>query len=81
MINYGFTKEIDISFDEAVEIVIQALKKEGFGVLTKIDLKEKFKDKILEFSKSKKYKIIGLPFYNSESENDFKEKLFDSIKV
>ncbi|MCK5122921.1 MAG: hypothetical protein KAQ87_02130 [Candidatus Pacebacteria bacterium] len=44
------------------------------------EIKERFKDKILEFSKSRKYKIIGLPFYNQETENDFKEKLFESIK-
>ena len=43
------------------------------------EIKERFKDKVLEFSKSKKYKIIGLPFYNQETENDFKEKLFESI--
>ncbi|MBU2634252.1 MAG: DEAD/DEAH box helicase family protein [Nanoarchaeota archaeon] len=43
------------------------------------EIKEKFKGKILEFSKSQKYRIIGVPFYNSENENDFKEKLFESI--
>ncbi len=44
------------------------------------EIKEKFGDKILEFSKSQKYKIIGVPFYNTETENDFKEKLLESIK-
>jgi type III restriction enzyme len=44
------------------------------------EIKERFKDKILEFSKSRKYKMIGLPFYNQETENEFKEKLFESIK-
>ncbi len=43
------------------------------------EIKEKFKDKVLEFSKSQKYKIIGLPFYHQETENEFKEKLFASI--
>jgi type III restriction enzyme len=43
------------------------------------EIKERFKDKILEFSKSREYKIIGLPFYNQETENEFKEKLFESI--
>ncbi|MFH1565397.1 MAG: DEAD/DEAH box helicase family protein [bacterium] len=43
------------------------------------EIKEKFQGKVLEFSKSQKYKIIGLPFYNQEMENDFKEKLFRSI--
>ncbi|OIO07337.1 hypothetical protein AUJ27_02680 [Candidatus Falkowbacteria bacterium CG1_02_37_44] len=41
---------------------------------------EKFKDRILEFSKSQKYKIIGRPFYNQETENEFKERLFASLK-
>jgi len=44
------------------------------------EIREKFGDKILEFSKSQKYKIIGVPFYNQETENDFKEKLLESIK-
>ena len=44
------------------------------------EIKERFKDKILEFSKSRKYKIIGLPFYNQETENEFKEKLFESVR-
>ena len=43
------------------------------------EIKERFKGKVLEFSKSQKYKIIGLPFYNQEAENEFKEKLFKSI--
>ena len=43
------------------------------------EIKEKFKSKILKFSKSRKYKIIGVPFYNSESENEFEEKLFKSV--
>jgi len=45
------------------------------------EIKEKFKSKVLEFSNSKKYKIIGVPFYNSENENDFKDKLFTAIKA
>ncbi len=57
MINYGFTKEIDMPFEEAVEVVTAELKKEGFGILTKIDVKEKFKEKLgIEF---KKYMILG----------------------
>ena len=46
MINYGFTKELEIPFNEAVAAVTAALKKEGFGVLTTIDVREKFKEKI-----------------------------------
>lgn len=45
------------SFDEAIELVTVELKKEGFGVLTEIDVKETLKNKIdVDF---KKYKILG----------------------
>lgn len=44
-------------FDEAIEQVTAELKKEGFGVLTEIDVKETLKKKIdVDF---KKYKILG----------------------
>ena len=45
------------SFDEAIEHVTAELKKEGFGVLTEIDVKDIFKKKLnIDF---KKYKILG----------------------
>ncbi len=45
------------SFEDALEKVTAELKKEGFGVLTEIDVKETLKKKIdVEF---KKYKILG----------------------
>ena len=57
MINYGFTKEIKIPFDEAIEKISDKLKEEGFGILTKIDVKDKFKEKLgIDF---KKYVILG----------------------
>ena len=57
MIDYGFTKEIDKSFEEAVDFVSKELQKEGFGILTKIDVKNKFKEKLdIDF---KKYVILG----------------------
>jgi uncharacterized protein (DUF302 family) len=34
MINYGFTKEIDSSFEETLDKVSNQLEKEGFGILT-----------------------------------------------
>jgi len=56
MISYGFGKEIDTPFEDAVEVVIEELKKEGFGILTRIDVKDKFKEKLgIDF---KKYKIL-----------------------
>ncbi|MDT8286190.1 MAG: DUF302 domain-containing protein [Elusimicrobiales bacterium] len=57
MINYGFVKELEMSFDEAVAAVTEALKKEGFGVLTTIDMGAKFKEKLnVDFGK---YVILG----------------------
>jgi uncharacterized protein (DUF302 family) len=57
MINYGFSKETDMPFEEALGVVKEALKKEGFGILTSIDVKEKFKEKLgVDF---KKYVILG----------------------
>jgi uncharacterized protein (DUF302 family) len=44
-------------FDDVIETVTLELKKEGFGVLTQIDVKETLKTKInVEF---KKYRILG----------------------
>ena len=57
MVNYGFTKELNIPYGTAVERVKDALKKEGFGVLTEIDVQEIMKEKLgLDMSK---YIIIG----------------------
>jgi uncharacterized protein (DUF302 family) len=46
MINYGFTKEMDIPYEKAIEKAREALKKEGFGILTEIDVREKMKEKL-----------------------------------
>jgi uncharacterized protein (DUF302 family) len=46
MINYGFTKELDIPFETVTEQVREALKKEGFGILTEIDVRGKMKEKL-----------------------------------
>ena len=57
MINYGFTKEIEASLEEAITKVTNELKKEGFGILTQIDVAEKFKEKLgIDFEK---YIILG----------------------
>lgn len=54
---YGFSKITDYSFDHAIEKVTEELKKEGFGVLTSIDVKDTLKKKIdVDF---KKYTILG----------------------
>lgn len=46
MIDYGFTKELDIPFETVTGQVREALKKEGFGILTEIDVREKMKEKL-----------------------------------
>jgi uncharacterized protein (DUF302 family) len=57
MIDYGFTKELDIPYETVIEQVREALKAEGFGVLTEIDVKEKMKEKLgLDM---RKYVILG----------------------
>ena len=55
---YYFNKIVEgKNFDEAIEQVTSELKKEGFGVLTEIDVKNTLKTKIdVDF---KKYKILG----------------------
>jgi uncharacterized protein (DUF302 family) len=55
--NYGFSKTVDMPYEAAVEKVTAELKKEGFGVLTSIDVKDTLKKKIdVDF---KKYMILG----------------------
>ena len=54
---YYISKRISIDFDQAVLLVTESLKKEGFGVLTEINLQEKLKEKLnVDF---RKYKILG----------------------
>lgn len=55
--SYYFSKTLGVSFDEAVVRVTEELEKEGFGILTEIDVKETLKKKMdVDF---KKYKILG----------------------
>ncbi len=53
----AFTITLDIPFESAIEKVTTALKDEGFGVLTKIDVKETMKQKLGE--EFRPYVILG----------------------
>ncbi|MGB5626075.1 MAG: DUF302 domain-containing protein [Woeseiaceae bacterium] len=44
--NFGFGKTVEVSFDEALETVTTELEKEGFGVLSDIDVASKMKAKL-----------------------------------
>ena len=54
---YGFTIKVQGSFDEVVERTTEALKEEGFGVLTEIDVQGTLKKK-LDLERPP-YKILG----------------------
>lgn len=55
--NYYFNTTIKVPFDEAIEKVIEELKKESFGVLTDIDVKATLKNKLdVDY---KNYRILG----------------------
>ena len=54
---YGIGTSLDLPFAEAVEAVTAALKAEGFGVLTTIDVRQTLRDKLdIEFEP---YVILG----------------------
>ena len=55
--NYYFSKTITGNFDDAIQKVTEALKAEGFGILTEIDIKATLKKKLdVDFYN---YKILG----------------------
>jgi uncharacterized protein (DUF302 family) len=43
---YGFGTTLDASYEKALSLVKEALKAEGFGILTEIDIKQALKDKL-----------------------------------
>ena len=57
-LTYGFEKKLErATFEEAVQKVTDALQKEGFGVLTEIDIKDTLKKKLdVDF---RRYLILG----------------------
>ena len=55
--SYYFAKTLTIGFEDAVRRTTEALKQEGFGIITEIDVKDTFKKKInVDF---RNYRILG----------------------
>jgi len=55
--SYYFSKVVDLPFEAAINKVTEELKKEGFGILTEIDVKATLKKKLaVDF---RNYKILG----------------------
>jgi uncharacterized protein (DUF302 family) len=55
--SYYFNKITNLEFDEAITVVTNELGKEGFGVLSEIDLQGKIKEKLNK--DIPRYKILG----------------------
>jgi uncharacterized protein (DUF302 family) len=55
--SYYFSKILNVPYDEAIAKVTEELRKEGFGILTEIDVREALKKKLdVDF---RKYRILG----------------------
>jgi uncharacterized protein (DUF302 family) len=58
MNEYGFVKELDANFESVVDLVREHLRDAGFGVLSSIDIKEIFAERLgIDF---KRYVVLGI---------------------
>lgn len=57
VMSFGFGKQIDLDFDAALATVTDELQKEGFGVLSEIDVSAKMKEKLDR--DMPQYRILG----------------------
>jgi uncharacterized protein (DUF302 family) len=56
-VDYYFKKTLSMDFEDVIEKVTEELKKQGFGVLTEIDVTDTLKEKLhVDF---RKYRILG----------------------
>jgi uncharacterized protein (DUF302 family) len=58
IMDYGYKRQINQTFEETEQSLRKTLTEEGFGVITEIDVKNIFKQKLN--SDYKKYKILGV---------------------
>ncbi len=72
--SYYIGKTLDIDFESAIEKITAALQVEGFGILTEIDVQQKFKEKLNK--DFQKYRILGAcnPAYAYQALN-FEDKI------
>ena len=57
MPSYAISRTLDRSFEDTIQHVTEALKTEGFGILTEIDIRETLKEKLdVDF---RPYRILG----------------------
>ncbi len=56
--NYGYFRNVSLSFQESEENLKSELKKQGFGLMTEVDVQKTIKDKLNE--DYKQYKILGV---------------------
>ena len=55
--SYYFSKVLNAGFDEVVQRTTDSLKREGFGIITEIDVRDTFKKKLnIDF---RRYRILG----------------------
>jgi uncharacterized protein (DUF302 family) len=55
--SFGFGKKVDLEFDDAIAKVTDELQKEGFGILSDIDVAAKMKEKLDQ--DMPRYRILG----------------------
>lgn len=82
MASFGIQKTLDIGFDDALVKIPEALKAEGFGVLTEIDVRSTLKKKLdVDF---RRYRILGAcnpPFAHKALEHSLDVGMFMPCNV
>ncbi len=66
MINDGFTKELDIPFEISIDMMREALKKNGLGILTETEINQKIREKL--GIDMRKYVIMGAYYSTNANE-------------